>query len=36
MTEEEKSIVAPDWCEHSELIELLNDTSWADELLTKQ
>ena len=29
---DEDFIVAPDWCTHAELIEILNDTSWANGL----
>jgi len=27
----EKEIIAPDWCTLPELMEILNDTSWAYE-----
>ena len=29
----DEKIVAPDWCTYEELMEILNDTSWADDLI---
>jgi hypothetical protein len=29
---DEEFIVVPDWCTQAELIEILNDTSWANNL----
>ena len=33
MLDDEK-IIAPDWCTYEELMKILNDTSWADGLIT--
>ena len=30
---DEDFIAVPDWCTQAELIEILNDTSWADSLM---